>query len=119
MPVAMPTWRKVVLIPDAMPLRMGSTTPMAVEASGGLTSPIPTPQSRKPGSSVVHAESTVTPCMSSSPTPTSVRPPPRKPRTGRRSESFPAIGATTNDSSVIGRKRTPASSGEKPSTSWM
>ena len=53
MPVAMPTWRNVVLMPDAMPLRCGGTTPTAVEASGGLTRPTPTPATRKPGSSAV------------------------------------------------------------------
>ena len=36
MPVAMPTWRKVLLMPEAMPLRRGRTTPTAVEASGGF-----------------------------------------------------------------------------------
>ena len=38
MPVAMPTWRKVELMPDAMPARRGSTTPTAAVASAGLTS---------------------------------------------------------------------------------
>jgi hypothetical protein len=37
MPVAMPTWRNVELTPDAMPAWCGGTTPIAVEASGGLT----------------------------------------------------------------------------------
>ena len=36
MPVAMPTWRKVELMPDAMPACRAGTTPTAVEASGGL-----------------------------------------------------------------------------------
>ena len=36
MPVAIPTWRKVLLMPEAMPLRAGGTTPIAVEASGGV-----------------------------------------------------------------------------------
>ena len=38
-PVAMPTWRSVELIPDAIPARAGSTTPTAVETSGTLTKP--------------------------------------------------------------------------------
>ena len=42
-PVAMPTWRKVELIPDAIPLRSSGTTPIAVDASGGLTRPTPAP----------------------------------------------------------------------------
>jgi hypothetical protein len=43
MPVAMPTWRKVELMPEAMPACRGGTTPTAVDASGGFTRPTPTP----------------------------------------------------------------------------
>ena len=43
----------------------------------------------------------------------------RKTRAGKRAESRPASGAKKNDTSVIGRKRRPACSGEKPSTFWM
>ena len=43
MPVAMPTWRKVLLAPEAMPLRWGGTTATAEDASTGLTVPMPTP----------------------------------------------------------------------------
>ena len=43
MPVAIPTCRNVLLIPDAIPARRGSTTLTAVEASGALTKPIPMP----------------------------------------------------------------------------
>ena len=49
-PVAIPTWRNVLLIPDAIPARRGSTTLTAVEASGALTSPMPMPPTMKPGS---------------------------------------------------------------------
>jgi len=49
MPVAMPTWRKVELMPEAIPARSGVTTPIAVEASGGLTSPTPAPATMNPG----------------------------------------------------------------------
>ena len=48
MPVAMPTWRKVELMPEAMPARRGSTTPTAAVASAGLTMPMPTPVTMKP-----------------------------------------------------------------------
>ena len=51
MPVAIPTWRNVLLIPDAIPARCGSTTLTAVEASGALTRPIPIPPTMKPGMS--------------------------------------------------------------------
>ena len=56
MPVAIPTWRNVLLAPDAMPLRSGGTTEMADEASTGLTVPIPMPAMMKPGSSTVQLE---------------------------------------------------------------
>ena len=49
MPVAMPTWRKVLLAPDAIPLRCGSTTEMEADASTGFTIPIPAPATMKPG----------------------------------------------------------------------
>ena len=97
MPVAMPTWRKVELMPDAMPLRAGWTTAIAVEASGGLTMPMPMPATTNPASSVVHSESSVTPCMSVRPTPTQASPTPRKPRAGNRSDRRPAIGETKNE----------------------
>ena len=67
MPVAMPTWRKVLLMPEAMPLREWCTTPTAVEASGGLIRPTPTPASRKPGISVVQPELASTAVIASSP----------------------------------------------------
>ena len=54
-PVAIPTWRKVLLMPDAMPARAGSTTPIATEAMPGLVIPIPVPPTRNPTSSVVQS----------------------------------------------------------------
>ena len=56
MPVAMPTCRKVLFAPEAMPLRSGGTTEMADEASTGLTIPIPMPLTMNPGSSTVQPE---------------------------------------------------------------
>ena len=49
MPVAIPTWRKVELMPEAIPARCGGTTPTAVEASGGFTIPAPAPATIIPG----------------------------------------------------------------------
>ncbi len=37
MPVAMPTWRNVLLAPEAMPLRWGCTTEIAPDARTGFT----------------------------------------------------------------------------------
>ena len=51
------------------------------------------------------------PPIRSSPDADERRPPPMNQRTPTRSASLPEIGATTNESSVIGRKRTPDSSG--------
>ena len=48
MPVAMPTWRKVLLAPEAMPLRWGCTTETAPEARTGLTIPTPKPLDQEP-----------------------------------------------------------------------
>ena len=56
MPVAMPTWRNVELIPEAMPLCSGGTTATAEEASTGLIIPMPAPAKMNPGSSTVHSE---------------------------------------------------------------
>ena len=39
MPVAMPTWRNVELMPEAMPARCGSTTPTAAVASARVDEP--------------------------------------------------------------------------------
>jgi hypothetical protein len=55
----MPIWRKVVFTPEAMPERVWLTTPTAVEASGGLTMPLPTPATTKPGTRWVHEVSSI------------------------------------------------------------
>ena len=111
MPVAMPTCRKVELMPDAMPARCGSTTPTAAVASGGLTSPMPPPATRKPASSAVQSSPTSSPLIRNSPRPTQNSPPPRNQRIPTRSANLPEIGAIRNESSVTGRKRRPDSSG--------
>ena len=112
MPVAMPTWRKVELMPEAMPARRGSTKPTAAVASAGLTMPMPPPATMKPASSAVQSSPACRPFISSSPPPTSARPPAMNQRTPRRSASLPLIGATKNESRVTGMKRTPDSSAE-------
>ena len=102
----------VLFVPEAIPACRGSTTLTAVDASGALTSPIPTPATRKPGRRVVQVEETEIPDMSSSATPQSARPPERRKRTGTRVDSRPEIGATTNASSESGRKITPVFTAE-------
>ena len=51
MPIAMPTWRNVSLMPEAMPLCSLGTTETATSATAGLMRPTPTPARMKPGSS--------------------------------------------------------------------
>ena len=109
-PVAMPTCRNVELMPEAMPARCGSTTPIAAVASAGLTRPMPPPATMKPASSAVHSSAGPIVRISSSPRPTSASPPAMNQRTPKRCASLPETGATRNESSVTGRKRRPASS---------
>ena len=61
--------------------------------------------------SVVHPEVEVIAVIASRPPPTTSSPAPSSRRTGTRTLSRPAIGATANDSSVTGRKRSPAWTG--------
>ena len=56
-PVAIPTWRKVVLIPDPIPDFSTGTTAIAAWPMPGLVMPMPMPATRKPASSVVQPES--------------------------------------------------------------
>ena len=116
--MAIPTWRKVLLIPDPMPAFCGGTTPIAVWAIPGFTMPIPAPANRNPARSVVQSSPSTTPCISSRAIPTRVRPTPSNARMGTRAESLPATGETKNDRTVSGRKMTPALRGEWPRTSW-
>ena len=111
MPVAMPTWRKVLLAPEAMPLRWGWTTETAPEARTGLTIPTPKPQTRNPGNSTVQVEFGCVVAISSSPPLTTSMPTPKSRRDGRRTVRRPAKNDVKKMRSVIGRKRMPAASG--------
>ena len=106
-PVEMPTWRNVELMPEAIPARRGSTTPTAVEASGGLTIPAPTPATRKPGISTVHDDEALSRAIRNRPTATSNRPPPIRSRTGTRCVSRPEMVAATMSPAEMTRRRTP------------
>ncbi len=61
MPVAMPTWRKVLDDPVDIPLRSGGTTDTVAEATTGLVIPTPMPATMNPGSRTVQVESAWTP----------------------------------------------------------
>ncbi len=113
----MPICRNVELTPDAIPAFCGGTTPMAVDASGGLTSPPPRPDTMNPGIRWVQSLPPVSPPMTISPTPTSSRPGPMSQRAGTRSLNRPARTAVTNWAPLMMASRRPASCAEKPSTS--
>ena len=72
------------------------------------------PASRKPGSSVVQLESDATPCISSQPDGDQQQAGAEQVAHLDARGELPRDGATKNEISVIGRKRRPASSGEKP-----
>ena len=112
MPVAMPTCRKVELAPEAIPAWCGGTTPIAVEASGGFTSPEPNPETMNPGIRCVHDDVPLRPVMRISPMPTTSRPGPTSQRAGTRSLSRPAIVAVTSWARLMTASRSPASSAE-------
>jgi hypothetical protein len=97
-----------------MPLRSLGTTLIATSAITGLSSPTPTPASRKLGSNAVQSESASSPDMASMPTAASASAADISTRAGTRGGRPPAIGATRKTVTVIGRYRTPASSGEWP-----
>src|SRR5580693_7663853 len=96
MPVAMPTWRNVELMPEAMPACCGGTTPTAVEARGGLTRPTPRPPTIIPGIRWVQVD----PALSQ--------------RIGTLEVSRPATVADTRMAPDRNMTRTPVPSGEYP-----
>ena len=55
-PTATPVRRQALLIPEAMPVRDGSTARSAAAAIAGLARPIPIPATIRPGSSAVQLE---------------------------------------------------------------
>ena len=80
-----------------MPAWAGGTTDTAVEASAGLTRPIPTPPTRKPASRSVQPEVAVSPAISTSETAISAMPLERISLTGTRTVSRPEIGDDEED----------------------
>ena len=104
--------RAVLLIPEAMPVRAGSTTRRAAPAIVGFASPMPIPVTTKPASSAVHAEPTCTISISASPTATIARLPPSSTRSWTRAACLRVTSGTRKTNAVIGRNRSPAPSAE-------
>ncbi len=103
MPTAMPTWRKVSLIPAAMPLRSFGTTLSATSATAVLTIPTPMPATMKPGSSAVQPSAVLRPDIRSSPRPAKARPTASCARAATRETHMPERPATTKVTIVSGR----------------
>jgi hypothetical protein len=112
MPAAMPICRNVELTPEAMPAFCGGTTPMAVEAKGGLTISPPSPDTMNPGIRWVQVLCPVRPPITISPTPTSIRPGPMSQRAGTRSLIRPATTAVASWAPLMMASRSPASCAE-------
>jgi hypothetical protein len=102
------------LIPAAMPLFSFGTTLTATSAITGFSSPVPAPSPRKPPRSMAHSSPAPMPDISSRPTPAAPSAVLSITRAGTRDRSAPAIGANTKLAIVMGRYRSPASSGEYP-----
>ena len=113
-PVAIPTWRSVELIPEAIPARAGSTTPTAVEMRGVDTRPVPMPPTTIPARRCVQSDSGVSPRMSRSPAPVSRKPAPISARRGTCEVRRPAMPAVMKIATVSGRNRMPVSTAERP-----
>ena len=114
-PIATPPMRNVLLIPDAMPVRAGSTTRNAPAASARFERPIPTPATISPGKSLVQLESDETSSrINTSPTDTRANPAVTITHNGVRAARRRVAIGTMNTNAVIGRNRRPAPSGESP-----
>ncbi len=106
-PTAMPTWRKVLLMPEPTPAFSLLTVPTAAEASTGFVTPEPTPETIIPASRTVQPEVAEIIVISARPTAIRPSPPPISRRGGTRPDSRPAIGAARMIGMVSGRNRSP------------
>ena len=111
-PTATPVRRQALLMPEAMPVREGSTARSAAWAIAGLARPMPIPETIRPGRSAVQLELGVRPYISTRAIATSARPPASSQRSEAPGASFCFSSGTTNTKTVSGRKRRPAPSGE-------
>ena len=104
MPVAMPAWRKVLLMPEAMPLRAARRRRRRSWRAGGWRGRPPMPPTMKPASRAV--QSTLGwPRMSSRPMPDKREAGAEEQRAPGSRSRAPATGATRNETSETGRKR--------------
>ena len=112
MPTAIPSWRKVLLIPEASPTWSAESTPTIAAASAGLMIPIASPPTTKPGSRCVHEDVVSRPRISHSAIAIRASPVTSGARSPMRPVSRPETGATTSSTSVSGSSRRPVSVAE-------
>src|SRR3954463_13844630 len=116
MPAAMPSWRAVLLTPDAMPLWDGGTTASAATVIVGFTRPEPAPQTTRPGQRWAHEPCGPMPRIPRRPPAHRSSPPASALRTLKRAATWAASNETTNDAAANGSSSAPAAIGEPPST---
>src|SRR4051794_22576017 len=116
MPAAMPSWRAVLLTPDAMPLWDGGTTASAATVIVGFTRPEPAPQTTRPGRRWAHEPCGPMPRIPRRPPAHRSSPPASALRTLKRAATWAASNETTNDAAANGSSSAPAAIGEPPST---
>jgi len=110
--VAVPTWRSVFTRPAAIPGWAGSTAESAAEARPVEATPRPIPARMKPGSSTSQVEEAVRWAIEVSPAAAAAMATPRSTRIATLPISRPVRRATAKETSVSGRDRSPAWTGE-------
>ncbi len=111
-PSAPPTWRKVFRTPDETPALATGTLPIAAAVIGVIVLAMPIPPIRRAGTMSQNPDVASSREKRTSEPASRVSPPAISQREPTRSDSLPAIGATTMIRTVIGRKIAPASTGE-------
>ena len=108
-----PSSRIALFAPDACPSAAGATDERTTFATGAKKSPIPMPESANGATRSTYGVVGVeTAAIHARPAAWSARPAPMNRWPPIRSESAPAIGATTIGIAVHGRMRSPEPSGE-------
>ena len=107
-PSAPPVCRNVLTTPEATPASCTGSDPIAVVVVGAIASPIPIPQTARPGSRSTKFDDASTRESRSSPVPRNAIPAVIGQRGPIPSVLLPAIGAIIIISSVVGRKLAPA-----------
>src|SRR5215475_15890233 len=112
-PMTAPTWRTVLIMPEAAPATRGSMLRMATVVIGANVQPIPTPAIARLGMKSCHVEWGVAmTAVRPNPTANNIRPDIRMYLPPIRSVMRPATGATNIDTTDAGAMVKPALSAE-------